>query len=570
MFVLLLGTLTFAVTNIAGCGVLAAGTSYYLTADIPNAVGNCFTTGGAGTTLDCGGHIVDGVDAAIGYWSSTDNNYVYNCSFTDWTYGVYVGNANTNTTIANSNFSSNPTADIYLNTALVFLNNSKINSQVIGITEGGIAGTLKLYITNTTIINGTGNAINLVDNGVGLVLNNMTINYSKVFITSGATIDVNITDIANTNAVLLKAVSELTGTRLFFNVSDGTTIYNNQYTNLTSTATASTWIFSSTNGTSYWNKTYIRSPTSGYEIIATLLPSSTPINNVNFIVQTGAYTPLPNAVVTVYAPALGYTLLVDTKITDGSGLATVNGLSTTTNYLVVTSATGYTTLSKYIYPASANYYINLAQAASIGFDYPYIDITCNWNIDTLSIPNTTTNFNLNIIPLNFSIINGTSTPPTLDYCGWYVYNGTSLFNASNPTINVTNATGCYMNVTISPYDVGNITIRGFFKVSNSSSVYNCSKFFYVYYIPQFNQSMTSLITRLSGNGGGFGGSVMSFFAIMAAMLCGAYVGRMNGILGAGTFILVICAFYGVGLLQIGFITSLIIVSLLIVLWKYVW
>jgi parallel beta-helix repeat protein len=573
-FVILFGTAPAYAVDITVCQDLTAGTAYTLTADIANYAGGrayCMYALGNGVTLDCNGYKIDGVDAAKpGFYMASGSSHILikNCTFTDWQQGVYIFGSGSNVTVDNSSFSSNTAVDIYAIANTTNITNTVLSGGVVGITTAGTNN----YIYNTTIAGAgySGRTIELTTNNTVIVLNKVVTDYSKVWLAPLKEIDITITDITSTNAVVLKAVNEYTGARLWFNVSDGINNILTQYTNLTVTSTVSTWTFSSGNGTTYWGKTYIRSPSTGYELKATLIPSTNTINNVNFVVQSNVFTSVPGATVTVYAPYSGYTLMVDTRITDSSGSAYINGLATTTYYLVTTSAAGYNTYSGYIYPTATTAYIPLSQSSAMGFDYPYSDITCNWNIPQSSIVNASTVFTLDITPLNFTVINGTSYPPNLTYCGWYVYNGTALFNASNPTMNVTNITGCQLKVNITPYDVGNITIIGFFQPVGSPNEYHCSRFFYVYYIPEFTQSASNLITKLAVSGGGFGNAFMSLVVIFMALLCGAFVGRANGLLGAGVFILVLGAFYTVGIVTGGLLFALIITALAIAIRRNIW
>lgn len=84
--------------NITSCQQLTSNNNYYLTQDIiNNASTNCFwlITSDEYITLDCQGHVVDGVDGASTYGFRTlidtyGNLKIRNCIFTDWEYGVWL------------------------------------------------------------------------------------------------------------------------------------------------------------------------------------------------------------------------------------------------------------------------------------------------------------------------------------------------------------------------------------------------------------------------------------------------------------------------------------------------
>ncbi|MEM7817852.1 MAG: hypothetical protein QXL81_03460, partial [Candidatus Aenigmatarchaeota archaeon] len=56
-----------AVTYISSCTNLnTAGETYLLTANISNAVGSCMNVTASGVTLDCNGHMIDGIGSGYG------------------------------------------------------------------------------------------------------------------------------------------------------------------------------------------------------------------------------------------------------------------------------------------------------------------------------------------------------------------------------------------------------------------------------------------------------------------------------------------------------------------------
>ena len=102
-------------SSLAGCYELdRAGTIYFLTADIEDSdVTNCMDITANNVTLDCQGHLIDGINEESTYGiyinrgsATTTNITVKNCVLTDWRYGAYLYYANNNTVI-NSTSSSN-------------------------------------------------------------------------------------------------------------------------------------------------------------------------------------------------------------------------------------------------------------------------------------------------------------------------------------------------------------------------------------------------------------------------------------------------------------------------------
>jgi len=87
--------------------------TYYLTTDIVDSTETyCMFPRTDGVTLDCQGHLIDGVDVAVTYGIYIENVErisVQNCNFTDWQFGIRIVETAslTSATIKDSSFSSN-------------------------------------------------------------------------------------------------------------------------------------------------------------------------------------------------------------------------------------------------------------------------------------------------------------------------------------------------------------------------------------------------------------------------------------------------------------------------------
>jgi parallel beta-helix repeat protein len=185
-------------SSLAGCYELdRAGTIYFLTADIEDSdVTNCMDITANNVTLDCQGHLIDGVDSSSSYGiyinrgsATTTNITVKNCVLTDWRYGAYLYYANNNTVI-NSTSSSNyygiylisSSNNIIINSTSsdnsygIYLESSSDNQIINSISDSNNYGIYLESSSNNTIINSTSNSNN--DAGISLSssFNNTMIN----------------------------------------------------------------------------------------------------------------------------------------------------------------------------------------------------------------------------------------------------------------------------------------------------------------------------------------------------------------------------------------------------------
>ena len=564
--------------EVATCTNLSYPGTYNLTVDISNSATTCFTFNSENTTLDCQGHIVDGQDLAgtYGVLNQGNNTVVKNCIFTDWFVGYYAFTQlynNHNSTLQNITAYSQSavlggSADVIMvdasgaimdrlnlssldhntRTPLAIGNGTYnlLNNSIVG--YGSFAGSGNLYVYSDT----------------NYTITNLSMDYGQVYIPTSKNVDINITDTQNTNAVLLKAIDEISGTKLKFNysvVNGASSFYDTSsrtvvLTNATNFTGAPQF---TVNSTGYLQKITTITPaiTTNYSRTFAMAVNTSTANNINVVVESMTYSPIAGATVEVYPPANGYTVLADNKTSDSSGIVQFQGLTTTTSYKIVFRANGFATYTTFLYPTQTTYYVLLSPLASQGFAYPYNDIYCNWNQPTSSIANITTLFTLQI---------GTSNNyALLDWCGWYVWNGTTLIS----TINATNTTGCLMSQSIVPYNVGNITIQGFFKTTNYTWMNNCTRFWQIYYFnTTLNNSVSNFITLLSNDGGGFGGYWISFLALCIALEVGAFIAIYSPLGGLCGYVATLGVFTGIGMITPMFFLMNCIAAVAIGVWKY--
>ncbi|MEM7817659.1 MAG: right-handed parallel beta-helix repeat-containing protein, partial [Candidatus Aenigmatarchaeota archaeon] len=157
---------------IFGCANLSvAGASYDLASDIINASGTCMNISAHNVTLDCNGHMIDGIGSGYGINNTGgyDNVTIKNCVITDFYYGAYFENDARFGKVLNSALESN-TYGIYASNA--------VNATIAGnrVANNSQYGAILSSVSNSIVSNNT-----FGSNGVGLVLSgcsNITVNGS--------------------------------------------------------------------------------------------------------------------------------------------------------------------------------------------------------------------------------------------------------------------------------------------------------------------------------------------------------------------------------------------------------
>jgi hypothetical protein len=145
LFAIFLVSLSFlisnakAVTYISGCSDLdIEGETYYLTQDIINSSSSMCITIGNNITLDCQGHIIDGVNATNSYGIIINTQYGYdiikNCILTDWTYGIFISSHSDYNILTNITSTSNTYGlYIYYGGVNTIVNDSKFQDNDCGV-----------------------------------------------------------------------------------------------------------------------------------------------------------------------------------------------------------------------------------------------------------------------------------------------------------------------------------------------------------------------------------------------------------------------------------------------------
>jgi hypothetical protein len=178
--------------TISSCSVLdQAGEIYYLTADIINTSSGasgvgpfdgiaCMHVTAANVTIDCQGHLIDGVDIiseTYGVYSDQFNTTIKNCVFTDWNNPIIWCNiADSGGTISNVRFSGTQNGIFLYNVNNVMTENIRAYSNDIALAYVGNNITLKdskIYDNNRygIVINGmNGGSVfnNLFNNSVNV------------------------------------------------------------------------------------------------------------------------------------------------------------------------------------------------------------------------------------------------------------------------------------------------------------------------------------------------------------------------------------------------------------------
>jgi parallel beta-helix repeat protein len=221
-------------TYITGCQNLdVSGETYYLTQDIiDNGNLTCFYIPPFTTdvTLDCQGHLVDGIDyidpvteeEQKGVWNDRETGWitVRNCRFRDWVIGIRF--EETDTTATNSSFISCHTG-VISHAVNTYLTNLFFSDNNYGIYFFYAGGTLENITINNTSEYGI-----LLDNSNYNTLRNITVrnttSYMGIYLYySSNNLLTNIT-VSNSGSFGIAF-----GTSSFSNTLTNSTIYNNRY-----------------------------------------------------------------------------------------------------------------------------------------------------------------------------------------------------------------------------------------------------------------------------------------------------------------------------------------------------
>jgi len=559
---LLLASVSYAVP-IAACGNLAAGTDYTLTNNILNyPFQYCFNTTGTDISFNCQGFTVDGTDLAGSYAFQVLHSdiEIYNCTLTDWRFGIVTPGATGNYSFHDIQASSNTIGNGYdialngINKLPIWLYNLNLSPTFASASTYPLilgTGTL-VHLENSSIgLGTTGDNTFLSVSGTEVVMANVSLNYDQVYFTPGQTLNVNITDVTSQNALLLRAVNASSSTRVNFNYSVSSISGTNQYTNLTNSSDKNGYVLTIggyANG--FYSLSFTLPTTGGYGLVAAL-PGSGTSNLIltRFHVVDTSGTPLGFARVKAQIAYAGDWALGGDITTDSSGIAMMT-IDSTLTYLMNISLAGYDESDTYIKPIVSDYYITLGtNVTTPGFNYPGTDIWCSILPAENAILNTTTNFTLTMGTFNNS----------LEWWGWYIYNGTAHYNASWPTYNVTNTTGGSLQAALKPFDVPNVTIQGFFKHKDFASMYNCTRTYVVYYFQNMSYNVTAeyVFNKLKTGQAGQAEATMTFIALIIAFSVASFIGRFGQFAGATSYVLVLAMFVGVGMVQPGFFFLLV-------------
>jgi parallel beta-helix repeat protein len=167
--------------NITNCTQITIPGIYNLTADILNSSnGTCLNATLSNVVLDCGGHLVNGIDNASSYgiYMQGSSNLVKNCKVNDWGHGIFLELS-----------------------AVSNVTNNTVNSSVYGIVLTGIIGTSY----NNVFLN------NVSNTSYGLYLNHEDNNnfYDNIVLNSSTATFYSKNDSLNNHVRNLKAANNL-------------------------------------------------------------------------------------------------------------------------------------------------------------------------------------------------------------------------------------------------------------------------------------------------------------------------------------------------------------------------
>lgn len=560
--VLLLAGIAFPVA-IGACGALGAGVTYELTNNILNYSGaSCFTSVGPNTVFNGQGFLVDGTGQAGGTGAFQDGGggfTLLNVRISDFSRG-FTGTGNM---LMTQNVSGSNVTDSYYITdttqTITIINNTFWN------TSNGVVIASTLAMSGLNIYNSTFNASNssliirktdayivnssfnatcfnyLPAGNIATYYNDSFTDWRFVTVASNMTFDTVVSDIANTSSILLKAYNHETFARINYanyTIINSTTnfLYDKYWIMLDYRYGANTSISVSENANYY--PSYLIADASwenGFGDQILLIPkTASNVATVTFHLIDNMNTPISGATCGVFKAGPTSWMLLGAKKTDTTGVIAMI-MQTTTQYKLLCSASGYSTYTTYLTPASSDYTVTLSSAYSgIGFPTSIEGIRTSFNQTVLN------GMAWNVTQtLNFTIAN-TSANSSLDWFAWRVYNGTTLLNSQNDS---THPSGYSLVYTFMPGNNSNITVNIIFKRLDRGIVE------YTFYIPTYygysSSGGASLTDALAGLGS-LGLLTIVLLTLIVGALVGGYVSQISagagvvafmGILSMGFFIL---------------------------------
>lgn len=577
---LLLVATASAVTNIAACQVLTTG-SYYLTANILNsAAATCFDVTQQGVIFDGGGHSVQGQNGGgtQAFLIENSNVSITNVTVYNWRFGllsnliaiknITIGNVTSYGNVYDIGLQSTITGPDYFYGLNLSNNTASPSTYTIS-----ISGPITLDIENSSVGLGSSANMKLDGNGLSVSMLGVKTDYGRIVPTAAENIDVNISDIANTNAILLKAMDETTGGRLWFNwsIANGPLnqsyynqyIYLNNYTNFT----GAPQIYM--NSTGYLQKLWTQTISTNYYRMTPMIVNTSTQTSVNIIVWSPSYTPIANAVVNMYPPALGYSIIGDTKTTDTSGVVQFTGLSTTTLYEVTVTAPGYALFQAFMTPVSSTIQYVLGFNQTSAFNFPFNDTFC----DIQPANPTLTNNSVNTFTAQIATLRNTSG---FSSCGWNLFlmnsSGQYVFwNSSIPTMNITNSSTCIFQQAIDPNVniTHQILVQPFFYDTDFNSTFYCSRTYTVYYIGNYtNMTLPNFFSALASPTGGLSQQAAAFILAFLAMIACAAIGMYSQLAGGFAFIICLGVLSLYGLIGWSIFVLFALATLALFVWRY--
>lgn len=547
------GVTYFFDPTISACGALVAGTSYTLTQNLLNQSGvNCFTTGGAGVTLDGQGFLVDGIGGSQTAVCASANCgavnggslIIKNIRLSDWNIGIRTDG----TSISYTNVSLTNTSgycgvqELTLLSNGGYIHNYICNSNFYGLLFYGGTG---LTIANSTIYSAydfivTGTGLNATLNNVTTNAtwifpaywnNNVTItnlthsNYGALSAPANRTSDINYTDITSTQyGILIKAFNHhVPSIRVTFT---NATIYNNSgvyklqdrywyfedYRQYIGTS-ASMIIEENTN---YYpafidlSQAYL----AGSQFQILMLPkAATDISLITFFPQDELGNALPNVSISLFKKIGADYWLVSAKRSDVTGSVPFY-LQFGYPYRLIVSATGYTTITTDYSPSTlTNVVIRLGRTGGGNVTLPNFEAVFN---DVYYSLTPSSYYNVNWTLVNYTVFSNSSS---LSYYGMYVvhYWNNTVTTVFNSTVFISPSGG---SLTYNASAVGSYTVNIFFKHNNFTEFAPMARSFVV-----VNASTGGSLAQQQLATGFISGWAFYFVAIVVSMLAGGYALR---------------------------------------------
>jgi len=568
MFLLIVGIASAATLHITACTVLAAGNTYILDNDITiNTTGNCMNVNGANIILDGQGYTLSNMAGGSGYYGVVENSFagfeLRNLRIINFTYGVGVsGVGQTIKNVTTINCSSDGIYVISASTGL-YINNVSIisNNTNYGLRFGSAGDVNGAVIANISIsmLNGQGTAIlfNRTNATISNLIANATIyqdgantliSYTNITgLTDlglincypNRTSELNITDLSSSGAIIVRSYDASTSARInkvnYTIYGTGTTYFYDRFWVVLDSRiyNASTSMAKVEENIGYYASwlDLAQSYLSGTQTQILMVPkNATDVSLINFHVQDSMNNPLSNATCSIFKSYNGNWWLVSAKKSESSGVV-AHYMQTSFQYKIICSAAGYSTLTTYVTPTSADYSIFLTTTTG-GIGYP-TDVE-----GVRTTFNSTGPFQWNETQtLTFTIYN-TSVNSSLDFFAWVIKNGTTTLNTQNDS---THPSGGSLTYTFMPGNNSNITVRIIFlRTSRSVVDYTFSIPTYLAY-PNNPASLQAALVSM--------GSLGSFTVVIITLIVGAAVGGWVSGISAGAGI---AAFLGI--LTLGFMT----------------